>query len=137
MNVAFKLLWKVILVCEFALLQFVKCSFGIIDFQRSGYVSLPETTEIIQLVLALTKFYISLNKVRACIFIFSGFWFVSVCRSDKTSASALAALTDISIRCLSHIFSHRDLSIFILHWSLVVKALLRDCTVDILMMWGI
>lgn len=103
-------------------------------FSRIRPCILPETTEIIQPALAPTKFYIPLSKVRACIFIFSGFSFVSVCRSDETSAPAFSTLTDISIRCLSHAFSHRDLFIFILHWSLVVKALLRDCTVDILML---
>lgn len=116
MNVAFKLLRKVISVCEFALFQFVKCFFGIIDFQELDDVSYSETTEIIQPAFALPKFYILSSKVRACIFIFSGFRFVSICRSDKTSASVWLHLLTFPFGVYRIVFSHRNLSIFILHW---------------------
>lgn len=51
---------------------------GIINYQGSGDISCPETIEIIQPALAPPrKFYILSSKVRACVFIFSGFRFVS------------------------------------------------------------
>lgn len=56
---------------------------------------------------------------RVCIFIFSGFRSVPICRQDKILASTLGAFTDISIRrVLSRIFSRGDL--YILHRSSAV-----------------
>lgn len=65
--------------------------------------------------------------MRACIFISSGFRFVSICRSDKISVLALGAFTDISIQCLSRVFP-AEISIFILHWPSFDSLLQRHFT---------
>lgn len=97
---------------EFALLQFVKCFFGIIDFQGSNGVSCSEITEIIQPALAPKILYSVKQKF---VFSFSQAFGLYSSVTRMRPRRRLCSLT-FPFAVYRTVFSYRNLSIFILHW---------------------